>query len=487
MRAEGSDLTSRPASDVVAVVLAAGLGKRMRSRLPKVLHAVGGVPMVLRVLRAVAAAGIGRAVVVVGNGAHSVQNTIQAASEELGALRVEFAIQAEQRGTGHATMAGLAVLRGQAEPGTVLVLPGDTPLLQAEQLGELLEMHRSASAAATLLTALVQDPGGYGRIVRDGDGRPLAIVEERDATAEQRRIQEVNAGVGCFERTLLERLLDCCTPANAQGEIYLTDVLGSLVAEGRPVQALPARDAESVLGVNDRLSLASAEAAVRRRVLARLMLAGVTVVDPATTWVDERAQIEPDTVLWPETLIEGPCRIGSGCVLGPGTHIRSSRLGPNCEVRHSVVEDSDLDAGCRVGPFSHIRPGCRLGEGVEVGNFAEVKNATVGAGTKQMHHSYIGDADVGSRVNIGAGVITVNFDGRHKHRTVIDDGAFVGCNANLVAPVRVGAGGFVAAGTTVTRPVDPDALVIGRVPQVQKTGWARRRLGREAESPVERP
>ncbi len=467
---------------LAAVVLAAGLGKRMRSTLPKVLHEVGGRPMLLRVLDAVAGAGLADAVVVVGNGGAAVR---AAGARGPAGLDVRFAEQAEQRGTGDAARCGLEVL--QSGPGPVvdgvLIVPGDTPLLTAGLLEALVREYRDGGADATLLTAHLPDPSGYGRVARDAEGRVRAIVEDRDASPAERAISEVNSGVACFRLAPLVSALFRCQPANAQGEIYLTDVVGLLYGDGRTVTARAVTDPALVLGVNDRVALADAEAAVRRRVLERAMRDGVTIIDPATTYIDEAARIGPDTVIRPQTLIEGPCVVGSGCTLGPGTHLIDSVVGPECTIGQSVVEESILGPGCTIGPFAHLRAGTQLGARVMVGNFAELKSSRVGDGTKQHHHSYIGDADVGSGVNVGAGVITVNFDGRAKHRTVIGDGAFLGCNANLVAPVEVGAGAFVAAGTSVTKPVPPDALVVGRAQPVVKEGWARHRLRGEDPAP----
>jgi bifunctional UDP-N-acetylglucosamine pyrophosphorylase/glucosamine-1-phosphate N-acetyltransferase len=462
------------AGGVVAVVLAAGLGKRMRSTLPKVLHPVGGRPMLLRVLTAARDAGVGRAVVVTGVHAARVEEAVRAEGEALRPLEVAFAHQDEPRGTGHAVQCALAQ-QPPAGAASLLVLPGDAPLLGPDVLGALLRRHRSSGAAATLLTAILPNPEGYGRILRDAAGRVVGIVEERDATPEQRRVREVNTLACCFRRDLLEEALALCRPTNAQGEIYLTDAVGLLAGRGERIEAVLAEDAEAVLGVNDRRALAAAEAALRRRVLERWMDAGVTVLDPQTTFVDERAVLGQDCVLHPFTVLEGACEIGPGCTLGPGAHLRDSRLGAGCVVWHSVVEGSELGPDCRVGPFAHLRPGCRLGRGVQVGNFAELKAAVLGDGCKQHHHSYVGDAELGPGVNVGAGVITANFDGRRKHRTVVGAGAFLGCNVNLIAPVEVGAGAFVAAGTTVSRPVPPDALAVGRPEVVVREGWAARR------------
>lgn len=473
MDREGEGLPEGALADVLALVLAAGLGKRMRSELPKVLHPVGGRPMLLRVLSSLRDAGIRRAVVVVGSRAEAVRAAVEAAAGELSPLVCLFALQEQQLGTGHAVACGLEAAGAPGSGQPALVLYGDTPLLGAEEITGLLRAHRQRRAAATLLTAVPPDPAGYGRILRDEAGRVRAIVEERDASPAQRALREVNTGVGVFDRPGLDQALALCRPVNAQGEIYLTDTVEHLVRAGRPVEGVPAADAASALGVNDRRALAEAERILRTRVLDRLLEQGVTIVDPQTTYVDEAVQLEPDCVLLPMTVLEGACVVQRGCTVGPGAHLVRSRVGTGSAIWHSVVEDSEVGPGCRIGPFAHLRPGSRLGEGVEVGNFAEVKNAVLGPGTKQHHHSYIGDAELGARVNVGAGVITANYDGRRKHRTLVGEGAFLGCNSNLVAPITIGAGAVVGAGTTLAKgPVPADALAVGRVRPTIREGWA---------------
>jgi bifunctional UDP-N-acetylglucosamine pyrophosphorylase/glucosamine-1-phosphate N-acetyltransferase len=451
----------------VAVVLAAGLGTRMNSDLVKVLHRVGGVPMVAHVVEAALGCGADAVVVVVGNQGERVRAA-------LGGVRgVRFAVQAEQRGTGHAVLAARRAV-GDAEH--VVVLYGDAALVTPEVLRPLVDRHRSGTAAATLLTAELDDPAGYGRIVRGPDGRVLRIVEEADATPAERAIREWNTGIGAYRAELLWPALARLRADNAKGEFYLTDVVGLLVADGLAVEAVVTPHAELVEGVDDRADLARAEATLRERVIRRLFEEGVTVVDPASTWVDVRARIGRDTVIHPFTIIEGPCQVGPGCRLGPSARIVSSRLGAGVTVVQSTVEDAVVADGVEVGPYAHVRPGTRLEVGVRVGNFAEIKNSRIGPGSKVPHHSYVGDADVGAGVNVGAGVVTVNYDGLRKHRTVVADGAFLGCNANLVAPVTVGPGAFVAAGSTVTEDVPAGTLAIARARQVNKHGWAEGRL-----------
>lgn len=449
----------------VGVILAAGLGKRMRSDLLKVLHPVGGVPMVQLVLQTMRQAGVGRAIAVVGHQQEAVHQLLGEA--------VEYAVQAEQRGTGHALLQAAQMLTHAQE---LVVLYGDTPLLTPETLSLLLNTHRQTGASATVLTARLSNPRGYGRIVRDAAGRVTRIVEEADCSPAEAAIQEVNTGIYAFKPGPALAALNRVQPNNAQGEYYLVDAIPLMLEAGHRVEAVEAPDAEEVMGINTRAELAGAEASLRRRTLNRLLEAGVTILDPATTYVDARATIGRDTVLGPLTFIEGACEVGRGCRLGPGAHVVRSRLADGVTVLHSMVEDSSLEAGVTVGPYSHLRAGAHLEEGARVGNFAEIKNSHVGSGSKVPHHSYLGDARVGKGVNIGAGVVTVNYNGVEKNPTVIGDGAFVGCNANLVAPVRVADGGYVAAGSTINHDVPEGALAIARSRQENKPGWVKNRL-----------
>lgn len=465
----------------VAVVLAAGLGKRMCSDRLKVLHAVGGRPMVLRVLTAARDAGLRQAVVVTGHQADALRAVVGAAAEQLRPLEVRYAHQREQRGTGHAV---LQAVPAAGDVSHLLVLAGDAPLVDPRELMTLMQLHERDAAAATLLTARLADPSGYGRILRDAVGAVQAIVEEADATPEQRAVDEIFTLIGCFRTDPLVAALQRCRPTNAQSEIYLPDAIARFVAEGRRVVTLVAADAGAVLGINDRRALARAEAALRIRTLDRLMEQGVTILDPATTYVTDDCALGRDTVIQPMTIIDGGSCIGPRCILGPGAQIHACRIGADTRLWQSVVEDCDIGDRCAIGPYSHLRAGTTVATGVVVGNFAEIKNARLGAGTKQHHHSYIGDADIGQGVNVGAGVITVNYDGVRKHRTAVGDGAFLGCNANLVAPVEVGTGACVAAGSTVTRNVPPGDLAIARTLQRNKAGWWTERLRRAVALPA---
>lgn len=462
-------------SSPVAVILAAGHGKRMRSELLKVLHPVAGRPMVEHVLRAAEAAGIARCIVVVGHQGERVQAAL--------GDRAEYAWQTEQRGTGHAVMAASHLLSGVA--GDVVVLYGDNPLLDGPTIRGLVEEHRRSGADATALTAIMPDPSGLGRIVRDRSGHFVRVVEDKDATPAEREIREAMSGVFCFRLPGLLEQLGRLTPDNAQGELYLVDVLHRWQAAGGRVAIHVAADHRVVIGPNTRQGLAEAESVMRQRVLERLMEQGVTVVDPASTFVHDPVEVGQDTVLEPFTFLWGKTRIGRRCRIGPGARIVDSIVADDVMVDASVVERSEIGEAARVGPFAHLRPGSRIGPRAEVGNFVETKQAILGEGVKAHHHSYLGDVTIGERANVGAGVVTVNYDGVMKHRTEIGPAAFIGCNVNLVAPISIGGGSYVAAGSTVNQDVPPDSLAIARQRQVNKEGYARRLLGRREHSTKE--
>ncbi len=447
---------------VTAIILAAGEGKRMRSRQPKILHRLCGRPLVgypLRLARTFA----DRVVMVVPPSADGVA---QVAGE--GVLTV---VQRERLGTGHAVVQA----KDACGEGTILVLPGDMPLLTVETIERLLNHHKAASAAATLLTAIVDNPAGYGRVLRLR-GRVARIVEDRDATDDQKKINEIGTSVYCFDARRLWAALAEVRPDNDQGEYYLTDVVAILSRAGATVEAVTVADPSEAQGVNDRKQLAAVAVVQRRRILDRLMESGVTIVDPASTYVEDTVTIGPDTVVQPQTVIEGATVIGSECVIGAGSHVSGSRLADRVVLKpYSIIEEAAIDEDATLGPFCHLRPGCHIGAGAEIGNFAELKKSRVGKKTKIHHVSYMGDATLGERVNVGAGTITCNYDGQRKHPTVIGDGVFVGTNSSLVAPLTIGEGAYVAAGSVITRDVPPGALALERSPQVVKDGWAAKR------------
>jgi len=453
------------ARPLTVLVLAAGRGTRLRSAVAKVLHPVLGRPLLawpLAVARALPAARRG---VVVGFQADQVTKALPPGFEAI--------LQRRLWGTGHAVRQARRLFTGE---GDTVVLSGDTPLLTARTVRRLLAAHHSRGATVSFLTARLADPAGYGRVVRNAGGEVQSIVEHDDADAATRGIDEVNAGVYCFENRFLDRALGRLRAVNLQEEYYLTDVIAAAVRAKRGVAGIPCADPQEMLGVNDRLQLARVHDLLRRRVLERLMRDGVTVVDPATTWVEPEVRVGADSVLFPGTTLQGATVIGGGCHIGPHTRVRDSRIAPGSVVTDCcVIEEAVVGPRCHVGPFAHLRPGTRLAAGVRIGNFVETKKAQLGAGAKANHLSYLGDAEIGRRVNVGAGTITCNYDGYAKYKTVIGDDVFVGSDTQLVAPVRIGKGALVAAGTTVTKNIPAGALAVSRTPQKTVAGWAARR------------
>lgn len=446
---------------VAALVLAAGKGTRMKSRLPKVLHKVGGKAMVERVLDTVNAVGVDRSVVIVGFGGEEVRAYL--------GDRCEYVTQAEQKGTGHAVREAKPVL-GDFD-GTIVLMCGDTPLVTEDTIKALLNEHAATGAAATVLTAHMENPTGYGRIIRDEEGKVLRIVEQKDGTPDELAVQEINTGMYAFDSQKLWPCLAQLSDDNAQGELYITDVVGILVNAGERVSAYMTMDEDESLGVNSRVQLAEAERILRNRKLRELMDAGVTIIDPATTYVAPEVVVGSDTILYPGTILEGNTVIGKECEIGPHTRFTNVKVGDNNVIHFTYAHDCEIKNGTDIGPYVHLRPNTVIGDKVHIGNFVEVKNSIVGEGTKFPHLSYIGDSDVGGGVNIGCGTITVNYDGKIKHRTRIDDGAFVGCNTNLVAPVHVGAYSYIGAGSTITKDVPDKALAVGRARQMIKENW----------------
>jgi bifunctional UDP-N-acetylglucosamine pyrophosphorylase / glucosamine-1-phosphate N-acetyltransferase len=452
---------------VAAVVLAAGKGTRFRSDLAKVLHRAAGRTLVGHVLEALRPLDVAQVIVVVGHQADDVQVEVEAS----GIDSVTTVLQAEQRGTGHAVQQAVPAFADGIEQ--VLVLPGDTPLLTASTLQRLLEAGEGGVAA--MLTAELEDPAGYGRVLRREGGSVAGIVEHRDASADERAVREINAGMYLVDRPLLEAGLAGLEDDNDQGELYLTDIVGFLTGDGHEVAAVVV-DEEEVAGVNDRRQLADAAAVLHRRHLDHLMAeVGVTVVDPVSTHVDVDVEVGRDTVLLPGTLLEAGTRIGERVTVGPNTHLTGCEVGDDATVHSTRGEHAIIGAQAEVGPFTHLRPGTRLGARTKAGAFVQTKNATVGEGSKLPHLAYVGDATVGERVNLACGVVTVNYDGRTKSHTTVEDGAFVGCDTMLVAPVTIGAGAYVAAGSTITDDVPDGALAIARARQTNKEGWATRR------------
>jgi bifunctional UDP-N-acetylglucosamine pyrophosphorylase/glucosamine-1-phosphate N-acetyltransferase len=434
----------------LVIIMAAGLGTRMRSRHPKVLHPLCGRPMLAHVLDAASVLAT-RPLVVISPATEGVRERF--------ADRADFALQDEPLGTADAVRAALRAAPGASDD--VVVLSGDTPLLAADTVARIVAARREQDATMALAVTRPADPRGYGRVVRDADGRVAGIVEEKDADEGSRSIGEVNAGLYAFEAAWLRSRIDDVPPSPATGEYYLTALVGLARADGRPVVALEVADEHELAGINDRVQLAAAESELRQRIVERHMLAGVTVLDPSTVRIDAGVEIAADVVLEPAVVLEGRSRIGTDTVVGSGSRIVDSRVGERCRIWSSVIESSEIGNDVRVGPWAHLRPGASVGDGAEVGNFAEIKSSRLGAGSKQHHFSYLGDATVGERVNIGAGTVTCNYDGVAKHPTTIGDGAFIGSDTMLVAPVSVGTGSRTGAGAVVTRDVPDGMLAVG--------------------------
>jgi bifunctional UDP-N-acetylglucosamine pyrophosphorylase/glucosamine-1-phosphate N-acetyltransferase len=455
-------------ADVHVVVLAAGKGTRMKSALPKVLHRAGDLSLIEHVFRAAAAVSPGSITVIVGHQADAVREALPIR------LGLGFALQEPQLGTGHALLQAEPALRGRT--GTVVLLSGDVPLLRGATLETLVRTHVGRGAAATVLTATVDDPHGYGRIVRDPDGGIAAIVEHRDANDDQRRIAEINSGIYAFDLAPLFEALRSIAASNAQGEYYLPDLVSIYRARGLPVETVVADDAREILGVNSRKELAEVTAILRTRRNDELLASGVTIVDPATAFIGPDVTVASDTVIHPGVYLEGRTRIGSRCVIHSGVRIVDSVIDDDVVINNfCVITESHVARGARLGPFAHIRPQSEVGEDAHVGNFVELKKTALGRGSKANHLSYLGDATVGEKVNVGAGTITCNYDGVKKHPTVIEDGAFIGSDTQLIAPVRVGRDAYVAAGSSITEDVPAEALAIARGRQTNKVGWARRK------------
>lgn len=450
------------------LILAAGLGTRMRSRTAKVLHQLAGRPLIAHVCHTAAALTKRPLYIVVGHQAEAVEAAVRdELKDERGAV---FIKQAEQRGTSDAVMAARAAL-AEANS-TLLILSGDVPLVRAETLGALVHQHRThrgRGAACTILTVRLDDPAGYGRIVRDEEGRFERIVEQKDTTPTEKQIKEVNSGIYCFETRALFPALERVRPVNAQGEYYLTDVPGILRAEGEDISIHLHTDAREVSGINTRVELADFENILRRRTLRRLMLdSGVTFIDPAHTYISPEAQIGRDCVVYPDVCIEGETLIGDDCEIRSGARITNSRIGNGVSIKdHCVIVDSEIADNCAVGPFAHLRMNSKMEPRAAVGNFVEMKKTRLGSDSKSMHLTYLGDATIGDKTNIGAGTVTCNYDGKNKNPTVIEDEVKIGSDTMLVAPVRVGSGAVTAAGSVVTKDVPPDTLVAG-VPAVIK-------------------
>ena len=453
-----------PPQTIEVLIMAAGLGTRMKSNRAKVLHELGGLPLITYVCRTAQKLAPKAIYVVVGHQANEVQSAVQAEAGQL----AKFVLQAKQRGTGDAVASARAELENS--PSLLLVLSGDVPLIRAETLQKLIDQHINNGDDCTILSVRLENPTGYGRIIRDETDGFEKIVEHKDATTEQRQVREINSGIYCFDTQKLFAALKRVEPANQQGEYYLTDVAEILLKEGAKVGVYLHSDAREVSGINTRAELAEFENLLRRNTIRSLMIeGGVTFIDPAHAYISSEAQVGRDCVIYPDVSVEGKSVIGEGCVIRAGSRITNSRLGDNVTVKdYSIVVDSDVASNCSLGPFTHLRMNARLEEKAVIGNFVEVKKSKIGRGTKAQHLTYLGDATIGENTNIGAGTITCNYDGKNKHETIIEDNVKIGSDTMLVAPVTIGAGSVTGAGSVVTKDVPPDSLVAGVPATVKK-------------------
>ncbi len=451
---------------IAAIVLAAGEGTRMKSEKAKVLHQVSGVPMICHVVDTLLELKLDKIYVVIGNHGEEVTKSISDKN-------LDFIWQKEQLGTGHAVSQVKDKLKNF--DGTVLVLCGDVPLIRSTTLKKLLDFHMTSDSSSTILTFYPENSSGYGRILRNNNKDVIGIIEEIDANKEQLKIKEANSGTYCFNWKKLSQALELLNKENVKRELYLTDVIKILSSKGEKISAIHVKNWKEVMGVNTREKLANANYEMNERILKKWMNSGVTIMDPNSTYIHNQVNIENDTIIYPSTFLEGKSKIGKNCEIGPFTRLVNSIVGDDSKVTYSVVYDSKIKKGTNVGPFSHIRPGTEISESAKIGSFVEVKKSFIGKGSKVPHLSYIGDAEIGDRVNIGAGTVTVNYDGYKKHKTIIGDDVNIGSDSMLVAPITIGKGAVTGAGSVLTKDVLPDSLALERGEQVIKEGWAKRK------------
>lgn len=444
-----------------AIIVAAGVGKRMNSKKPKVLHEVCGIPMITRVINNVKAAGI--------SDIHVVSSSGHDAVTEILPDDVKVAVQKEQRGTAHAVSSAAPELSGSE--GSTLIIFGDTPLISPETISNLIADHNETGLKATVLSAYAHNPKNYGRVIRKENGTVKEILEETEITEEQQIIKEVSAGAAVFNNRELFKVLDKISNDNPDEEYYLSDAIGLLSSKGARVGVFVTADNDEIINVDNRIMLARASELLRKRINEKHLEQGVTIIDPANTYIDESVRIGMDTIIYPNTVIKGDTVIGENVIISANCEISDSMIGDNTEIKHSVVTDAEVGSGTTVGPYAQLRPGAKLGSAVKIGNFVEVKKSELKDGAKVSHLSYIGDAEIGERANIGCGAITVNYDGVNKFKTTVGADAFIGCNTNLVAPVTVGNRSITAAGSTITDDVPADSLAIARNKQTTKEGY----------------
>ena len=451
-----------------AIILAAGKGTRMKSKHPKVVHKVCGKEMVNHVIDVSKKSGVQDVVVILGHGSETVKESIPSDSQ--------IAMQTEQLGTGHAVKMAKEYIN---DDDTIVVLCGDTPLVKEDTLRRLFAYHVEKGYVATVLTTKVDNPTGYGRIIRDNHEDLLKIVEQKDASEEEKLVNEINSGIYCFDGKSLRESLDLIDNNNAQGEYYLTDTIKIMRDRGEKVGAYNGSTIEELMGVNSRVELSKAEEIMRKRINTSHMVNGVTIIDVNSTYIESDVEIGNDTIVYPGVMLKGNTKIGSGCIIGMNCNISNSTIGDYTKVESSTIIDSTVGENTIVGPYAYLRPNSNIGSHVKIGDFVEVKNATIGDNSKASHLSYIGDAYVGKNVNIGCGVVFVNYDGHHKFKSVVKDGAFIGSNSNLVAPVTVEEKGYIATGSTITDDVPQGALAIAREKQVVKEGWVEKKNSKE--------
>jgi len=451
--------------DTAVIIMAGGKGKRMKSNLPKVLHDLAGKPIINYVLDTVNKLKAERKIIIVGYKSEKIRELIED--------KIEYTEQTKQLGTAHAVLQTKRLLSDFK--GDVLVLSGDVPFLTIDTLKKFIKHHKNNSFCCTLITTVLENPQGYGRIIRDEEGKIKGIIEEADLPKDKRGINEINAGIYCFNKEHLFQALEKITPDNKQGEYYLTDTIEILLKKGLDIGNILLEDYSEILGINTRIELANASQKVYQRVRKHLMLQGVTIIDPNSTFIDAGIEIGKDTVVYPFTIIEKDSKIGKGCHIGPYSHLIDTRIGKGVKVWASTIEESSIEDGANIGPYAHLRPGTIIKRGAKIGNFVEVKKTVVGEASKASHLTYLGDAVIGKRVNIGAGTITCNYDGKKKNKTIIEDEVFVGSNNSLVAPVKLGKASYTGAGSTITEDVPPGSLAIARSKQRNIKGWGKRK------------
>ena len=452
-------------SDTAVIVMAAGKGKRMKSNLPKVLHNLAGKPILNYVLDAVGQLEAKRKILIVGYKSDKIKKLI--------GDKIEYVEQKEQLGTAHAVLQTEKLLSGFK--GDVLILSGDVPFLTVKILKGLLKYHQANNFCCTLLSTVLKNPKGYGRIIRDKRGEIKGIIEEVDLSTDKKKITEINSGIYCFNKEKLFQALEKVTPNNKQGEYYLTDTVKILLGKGLTVGNIIVKDYSEILGINNRLDLADASQKVYQKTLQDLMLQGVTVVDPNSTFIEQGVKVGQDSIIYPFTIIEKDTKIGSNCFIGPYSHLIDADIGKGVKVWASIIESSTVKEGAKIGPYAHLRPETVVEKGAKIGNFVELKKTIVGEGSKASHLTYLGDTTIGKKVNIGAGTITCNYDGEKKNKTVIEDGVFIGSNNSLVAPVKLGKDSYTGAGSTITEDVPAGNLAIARSRQKNISGWRKKK------------